>query len=52
MKLFLKEVKKDLAKTTRKVVKAGLMSDEDVSSLLQAGRDGKDVAAEAAKIVK
>ena len=49
---LLKEVKKDLAKTTRKVVKAGLMTDEDVSFLLQAGRDGKDVATEAAKIVK
>ena len=49
---LLKEVKKDLAKTTRKVVKAGLVTEEGVNELLQAGRDGKDVAAEAAKLVK
>ena len=49
---LLKEVKKDFAKTTRKVVKAGLVSEADVDALLQAGRDGKDVAVEAAKLVK
>jgi hypothetical protein len=48
----LKEVKKDLAKTTRKVVKAGLVTEEGVNELLEAGRAGKDVAAEAAKMVK
>ena len=49
---LLKEVKKDLAKTTRKVVKAGLVTEEGVNELLEAGRAGKDVAAEAAKMVK
>lgn len=49
---LLKEVKKDLSKTTRKVVKSGLMTDEDVESLLNAGRNGADVAAEVAKLVK
>ena len=49
---LLKEVKKDLAKTTRKVVKAGLITEEGVDSLLKAGKDGNDVAAEAAKLVK
>ena len=50
--VLLKEVKKDLSKTTRKVVKAGLMTDENVESLLEAGRNGADVAAAAAKLVK
>lgn len=50
--VLLKEVKKDLSKTTRKVVKAGLMTDENVESLLEVGRNGEDVAAAAAKIVK
>ena len=49
---LLKEVKKDLAKTTRKVVKAGLVTEEGVNELLEAGRAGKDVAAEAARMVK
>lgn len=50
--VLLKEVKKDFSKTARKVVKTGLMSDEDVESLLQAGREGKDVASVAAKFAK
>lgn len=49
---LLKEVKKDLSKTTRKAVKAGLFTEEDVTNLLKAGKDGKDVAEEAAKLVK
>ena len=50
--VLLKEVKKDLSRLTRKVVKAGLMSEDDVNGLLQAGKDGKDVAAEAIALVK
>ena len=50
--VLLKEVKKDLSRTTRKVAKAGLFTEDDVVSLLQARRDGKDVSEEASKLVK
>lgn len=49
---LLKEVKKDFSRLSRKIVKSGLMTEDDINGLLQAGKDGKDVGALAIDIVK
>lgn len=49
---LLKVVKKDLKKASNKIVKLGLLSEEDISSLLEAGRNDEDVSAKAKELVK
>ena len=46
---LLKVIKKDLKKATRKVVKSGLLTEEDVIALLEVAMQEGDVNAEVEK---
>ena len=46
---LLKVIKKDLKKATRKVVKSGLLTEQDVIALLEVAMNDGDVNAEAEK---
>lgn len=49
---LLKIVKKDLKKVSNKVIKAGLLSEEDIETLCAAARDDEDVAGKAKELIK
>ncbi|HHT67441.1 MAG TPA: hypothetical protein GX010_04425 [Erysipelotrichaceae bacterium] len=49
---FLKEIKKDLKRVTRKVVKGGLLTENDVKTLLEVALQGGDVNAEVDKLLE
>ena len=49
---LLKVVRKDLKKAGHKLAKAGVIAEEDVEVLLEAARNGEDVAAKAEELTK
>lgn len=49
---LLKVVKKDLKKATNKVVKLGVLTEEDVDALIAVARDNGDVNAKAKELIK
>ncbi|NLB48242.1 MAG: hypothetical protein GX813_00060 [Erysipelotrichia bacterium] len=49
---MLKEVKKDLKKVTRKVVKSGLLTEGEIIEIIEAALQGADVHAEIEKLLE